>query len=91
MINKFDKFKFKAKVDINNAQRIFVIFRNTVENQKTKEIISTKYFFGRQMSGNKQKNNKLINQKIRIKIYLILKQSLFIKDYLNLKKIKKKA
>ena len=55
MINKFDKFNFKAKVDINNAQRIFVIFRNTVENQKTKEIISTKYFFGRQMSGKDEK------------------------------------
>ena len=55
MINKFDKFNFKAKVDINNAQRIFVIFRNTVENQKTKEIISTKYFFGRQISGKDEK------------------------------------
>ena len=55
MINKFDKFNFKGKVDIKNAQRIFIIFRNVVENQKTKEIISTKYFFGKQMSGKDEK------------------------------------
>ena len=55
MINKFDKFNFKAKVDINNAQRIFIIFRNTVENQKTKQIISTKYYFGKQMAGKDEK------------------------------------
>ena len=55
MINKFDKFNFKAKVNIKNPKRIFVIFRNTVENQKTKEIISTKYFFGKQLSGKDEK------------------------------------
>ena len=55
MINKFDKFNFKGKVDIKNAQRIFIVFRNVVENQKTKEIISTKYFFGKQMSGKDEK------------------------------------
>ena len=27
MINKFDKFWFKAKVNIKEAERIFVIFR----------------------------------------------------------------
>ena len=56
MINKFDKFGFKAKVDIKNAERIFVIFRNSVENQKTKEIISTKYYFGIEMAGKDEKN-----------------------------------
>ncbi len=55
MINKFDKFGFKAKVDIKNAERIFVIFRNSVENQKTKEIISTKYYFGIEMAGKDEK------------------------------------
>ena len=55
MINKFDKFNFKAKVDIKKAQRIFVIFRNTIENQKTKKIISTKYYFGKQISGKDEK------------------------------------
>ena len=39
MINKFDKFPMKTKVDINNAERIFIIFRNVIENQKTKKII----------------------------------------------------
>ena len=47
MINKFDKFPMKAKVEIKNAERIFEIFRNVVENQKTKKIISTKYYFGK--------------------------------------------
>ena len=55
MINKFDKFGFKAKVDIKKAERIFVIFRNSVENQKTKEIISTKYYFGIEMAGKDEK------------------------------------
>ena len=55
MINKFDKFNFKAKVDIKNAKRIFVIFRNTIENQKTKKIISTKYYFGKQIAGKDEK------------------------------------
>ena len=55
MINKFDKFKFKGKVNIKNAQRIFVIFRNTIENQKTKQVISTKYFFGKQIAGKDEK------------------------------------
>ena len=55
MINKFDKFGFKAKVDIKNAERIFVIFRNSVENQKTKEIISSKYYFGIEMAGKDEK------------------------------------
>ena len=49
MINQFDKFPFKAKVDIKNAERIFVIFRNVVENQKIKKIISKKYYFGIQI------------------------------------------
>ena len=49
MINQFDKFPFKAKVDIKNAERIFVIFRNVIENQKIKKIISTKYYFGIQI------------------------------------------
>ena len=55
MINKFDKFPFKAKVDIEKAERIFIIFRNVVENQKTKQIISTKYYFGRQIAGKDDK------------------------------------
>ena len=55
MINKFHKFNFKGKVDIKNAKRIFVIFRNTIENQKTKKVISTKYFFGRQLAGKDEK------------------------------------
>ena len=55
MINKFDKFNFKAKVDIKKAKRIFVIFRNTIENQKTKKIISTKYYFGKQIAGKDEK------------------------------------
>ena len=55
MINKFQKFNFKGKVDIKNAKRIFVIFRNTIENQKTKKVISTKYFFGRQLAGKDEK------------------------------------
>ena len=55
MINKFDKFNFKAKVDIKKAQRIFVIFRNTIENQNPKKIISTKYYFGKQISGKDEK------------------------------------
>ena len=55
MINKFDKFGFKAKVNIKQAERIFVIFRNSVENQKTKEIISTRYYFGREMAGKDEK------------------------------------
>lgn len=50
MINKFDKFPMKGKVDIKNSERIFIIFRNTVENQKTKKIISTKYYFGRKFA-----------------------------------------
>ena len=78
MINKFDKFNFKAKVDINNAQRIFVIFRNTVENQKTKEIISTKYFFGRQMSGKDEKYKICFNKK---KIYWTNSNRPFIKFF----------
>ena len=55
MINKFHKFNFKGKVDIKNAKRIFVIFRNIIENQKTKKVISTKYFFGRQLAGKDEK------------------------------------
>ena len=55
MINKFDKFPMKAKVDINNAERIFIIFRNVVENQKIKKIISTKYYFGKLISGKDDK------------------------------------
>jgi len=55
MINKFDKFPFKAKVDIKNAERIFVIFRNVIENQKTKKIISTKYYFGIQIAAKDDK------------------------------------
>ena len=55
MINKFDKFPMKAKVDINNAERIFIIFRNVVENQKIKKIISTKYYFGKLVSGKDDK------------------------------------
>ena len=55
MINKFDKFPFKAKVNIKQAERIFVIFRNSVENQKTKEIISTRYYFGIEMAGKDEK------------------------------------
>ena len=69
MINKFDKFPMKAKVDIKNAERIFVIFRNVVENQKTKKIISTKYYFGKLISGKDDKELRfyskydLINRK----------------------------
>ena len=55
MINKFDKFPMKAKVDIQNAERIFIIFRNTVENQKLKKIISTKYYFGKLIAGKDDK------------------------------------
>ena len=55
MINKFDAFPMKGKVDISNSERIFIIFRNVVENQKTKKIISTKYFFGRQISAKDDK------------------------------------
>ena len=55
MIDKFDKFPFKAKVDIKNAERIFVIFRNVVENQKIKKIISTKYYFGIQIAAKDDK------------------------------------
>ena len=46
MINKFDKFPMKTKVDINNAERIFIIFRSVIENQKTKKIIISKYHLG---------------------------------------------
>ena len=55
MINKFDKFGFTAKVNIKQPERIFVIFRNSVENQKTKEIISTRYYFGIEMAGKDEK------------------------------------
>ena len=55
MINNFDKFPMKGKVNIQNAERIFILFRNVIENQKTKEIIKTKYFFGRQISGKDDK------------------------------------
>ena len=55
MFNKLDVFPMKGKVNINQAERIFILFRNAVENQKTKEIISTKYFFGRQIAGKDDK------------------------------------
>ena len=55
MIDKFDVFPMNAKVDIKNAGRIFIIFRNVVEDQKINKILSTKYFFGRQIAG---KDNK---------------------------------
>ena len=32
IINIFDKFPMKGKVNIKNSERIFFIFRNTVEN-----------------------------------------------------------
>ena len=50
MIDKFDIFPMKGKVDIHNAERIFIIFRNTVENQKKRTIESTKYYFGKQIA-----------------------------------------
>ena len=55
MINKFDQFPMKGKVNIENAERIFILFRNVVENQKTKKIIHTKYFFGKLISGKDDK------------------------------------
>ena len=55
IMNKLDKFPMKGKVDLDNTERIFVIFRNTIENQKSKEIISTKYYFGRQISAKDDK------------------------------------
>ena len=55
MINKFKKFNFKAKVNINHAKRIFIIFRNVIEDQKTKQILSTKYYFGKQMAAKDEK------------------------------------
>ena len=55
MINKFDKFPMKGKVDIQNAERIFIIFRNVIENQKNKTVESTKYFFGRQIAAKDDK------------------------------------
>ena len=55
MINKFDKYPMKGKVDIQNAERIFIIFRNVVENQKNKTVESTKYFFGRQIAAKDDK------------------------------------
>ena len=56
MIDKFDTFPMNGKVDIKNAKRTFVLFRNVVEDQKTETIISTKYFFGRLIAGKENKN-----------------------------------
>ena len=67
MINKFDKFNFKGNVDLKNPQRIFIIFRNVVENQKTKEIISTKYIFGKQMAGKDEKELRFYSKYVLTK------------------------
>ena len=48
-------FLWRQKLYINNAERIFIIFRNVVENQKIKKIISTKYYFGKLISGKDDK------------------------------------